>query len=162
MLEVWKTIEGYEKYSVSNLGRIRRSDDHKLLKPVKNYNNYLVVGLSNNGSVKTKRVHRLVAEAFIPNLLNKPEVNHLDENKSNNAATNLEWSTRIENANWGTAISRAHKKTSKQILVTKDNFTNIFDSISYFAKTINGTQSGVVHALKRKRKYKGFEVSYVE
>ena len=162
MIEIWKPIKGYETYSVSNFGRVKNNVRDRMMKPIKNYANYLVVGLRNNRVTKIKRIHRLVAEAFIPNPCNKPEVNHLDEVKSNNSVENLEWATRTENANWGTATSRAHKKTAKPIFVKKDNFSNTFESITEFANEIGGTQSGVVWALKRNGKYKGFEVNYVK
>lgn len=65
--------------------------------------------LSQNGKVYTKRVHILVAQAFIPNLNNLPEINHKDENKSNNKVSNLEWCTKLYNIQYGTEIEKRSK-----------------------------------------------------
>lgn len=107
MKEIWKDIEGYEGvYHVSNLGRVKRVATNRVLQPYRNNVGYLLVYVCKNGKRKTHRIHRLVAQAFIPNPENKPEVNHLDENKSNNMVSNLEWSTRKENCNYGTRNER--------------------------------------------------------
>lgn len=116
-MEVWKAIEGFEGlYEVSNLGRVRRTyktGKEKILKPNKNKKSgYLYICLSRNNKKKTFRVHRLVALHFISNPNNLPEVNHIDEDKSNNVWTNLEWCTSEYNCNYGTRNQRqseAHK-----------------------------------------------------
>lgn len=106
-IEVWEGVIGYEGlYEVSTLGRIRRTADSRseLLSPhlhrflygrVKG--EYPAVGLSKNGKVKERAVHILVALAFVPNPYNKPIVNHLDGDKMNPLASNLEWATISEN-----------------------------------------------------------------
>ena len=110
MKEIWKDIKGYEGlYQVSNLGNVRSMDritrdgrkiKGKNIKPHTNGNSrYLRVALCNNGKIKYENIHRLVAKAFIPNPENKPEVNHKDENPSNNFIDNLEWMTSKENSN---------------------------------------------------------------
>lgn len=109
MEEVWRDIDGYEGlYQVSNLGNVRSVDRYTncgngsglkykqlkkgiMLKPCITNSNYKQVLLCNNGIMKAKKVHRLVAETFIPNPNNLPEVNHKDENKLNNCINNLEW-----------------------------------------------------------------------
>ena len=97
-MEEWRTNENYENYEVSCLGRIRNKDTSRILI---NYikSGYFHVNLSNNNEKirKTLKVHRLVAQAFIPNLEEKLEVNHKDKNKLNNNIENLEWMTRKEN-----------------------------------------------------------------
>lgn len=108
-MEIWKDIVGYEGiYQVSNLGKVKRIGaygnqtskkwkSNKLLKPASKNNGYMFVGLSKDGSVKSKHIHRLVAEAFIPNPQNKSTVNHKDGDRSNNIVENLEWATYSEN-----------------------------------------------------------------
>ena len=114
MKEIWKDIKEYEGiYQISNLGRVRRLkkwcgnvykskwiDDIKILTPTDNGNGYKIISLNKNRKRKNKYIHRLVAEAFIPNPDNLPEVNHIDNNKSNNVWTNLEWCTRSYNVKY--------------------------------------------------------------
>ena len=96
--EIWKPINGYEVlYEVSNYGRVRSLNyfcrgKHEILKLSAKPNTYLKVALRKDGKVKYYRVHRLVADAFLPNPLNLPQVNHKDGNKHNNRPENLEWS----------------------------------------------------------------------
>ncbi|MBU3205583.1 HNH endonuclease [Clostridium algidicarnis] len=108
-MEIWKDIIGYEGvYQVSNIGRVKRIgtyknqsmkewDSDKVLKPATKSNGYMFVGLSKYGKVSHRHIHRLVAEVFIPNPLNKPTVNHKDGDRSNNIVENLEWATYSEN-----------------------------------------------------------------
>ena len=89
MEEIWKIIEGYPNYMVSNKGRVKSLNYHrerkeKIMENKKTKTGYLRITLNKNGKYKTFAVHRLVAEAFIPNPNNLPEVNHKDENKQNN------------------------------------------------------------------------------
>lgn len=93
MIEIYKDIEGYENYQVSNLGNVRslKFGKEKILKPVKDGKKYLCVVLYKQGKHKMCKVHRLVAQAFIPNSQNLPQINHKDEDKTNNQVNNLEW-----------------------------------------------------------------------
>ena len=99
----WKDIEGYEGlYQVSTDGNVKslRKHNHKnpiILKPKLTWDGYYDITLYYDGKPKSIRVHRIVAETFIPNKENKPQVNHIDGNKLNNCVTNLEWVTNIEN-----------------------------------------------------------------
>ncbi len=129
MEEFWKDIRGYEGlYQISSLGRVKSFYKNKILKPRVKENDYLIVSLYKEGKDKKFYIHRLVAEAFIPNPENKEYVNHKDFNKSNNSIGNLEWVTRIENfrhykysEKWNTTFERRNKKlVSKTLNKAKD------------------------------------------
>lgn len=105
--EIWKDIKGFEGlYKVSNKGNIYSLYSNKILKWKTNNRGYHSIGLYKNGKVYYRLIHRLVAEHFVPNPNNYPQVNHKDENKSNNCADNLEWCTNHYNALYGTRIER--------------------------------------------------------
>lgn len=96
-MEVWKPVKEYN-YEVSSLGRVRNTSNNKILSLFdKNRMGYYRVILFKDGQRKRHFVHRLVAETFLENLENKPQVNHKDGNKQNNRLENLEWSTNSEN-----------------------------------------------------------------
>lgn len=119
MNEIWKDIEEYEDlYQVSNLGRVKRVNTDIILKGCKITTGYLKVNLYKNNIACGKLIHRLVAQAFIPNSENKPQINHIDENKTNNRFDNLEWSTAKENSNYGTRNERSSKSRSVPIIAT--------------------------------------------
>lgn len=112
-METWKAIAGYEGlYEVSDLGRVRSLNyNHtgvaKILNPRKNRGGYLLVALFKDGKRKDMQVHRLVAQAFIHNPNNLETVNHRDEVKTNNAASNLEWMSVADNLNYGSHNRRS-------------------------------------------------------
>lgn len=102
MEEIWKDVKNYEgAYMVSNLGRIkslpRKGTKGNILNPSRNNKGYCTVELTFKGKNRSTFVHRVVAENFIPNLKNLPEVNHIDGNKLNNNVENLEWVTKGQN-----------------------------------------------------------------
>ena len=128
MEEIWKPVIGYEGlYEVSNLGRVRSIDRlvkysngqihlHKgrMLSPgLVHKLGYLQVALCNNGKIKHKMVYRLIAEAFLPNPDNLPQVNHKDENPFNKCVENLEWCTIEYNINYGTRTQKAIESNIK-------------------------------------------------
>lgn len=134
MEEIWKPVKDFEdKYEISNMGRVKslqrevrgisnckRIFPSKILKQSNNGYGYYIVNLCKNNKPKISYVHRLVAQAFIPNPDNLPEVNHKDENKANNCVDNLEWCTSKYNANYGTRnerfTSKKREKYSKMVV----------------------------------------------
>lgn len=120
-MEEWKDIKGYEGlYQISDNGNVRSLDrivhtvnkylqKGTILKTIDN-GRYLFVTLRKEGRKEIKYIHRMVAEAFVPNPLSLNEVNHKDENKHNNNASNLEWCTHIYNMNYGTRNERISAK----------------------------------------------------
>lgn len=152
MVEIWRDIEGYEGlYEVSNLGRVKalgngKTKTHKIRKLAKDKCGYLFVTLSKNGIKKHYKVHRLVASAFITNPNNFPQVNHIDEDKTNNRVDNLEWCDAKYNANYGTAIERRVKKQknnnrSKSVLCVET--TIIYPSISEAQRQTGFNEKGI-------------------
>ena len=133
-MEEWRDVIGYEGlYQVSNLGRVKSMYDerHKkyrelILTPFMNDNGYFRVGLCKDGEKKVFLVHRLVAMTFIPNPENLPEVNHKDEDKTNDVVSNIEWCDRKYNIKYGTRNKRISEaltngKLSKRVLqINKD------------------------------------------
>lgn len=118
--EVWLPVAGYESaYLVSNLGRVKslpkpRCTFEKILKPCHSgTSGYLGVFLGDGTTIKRPNIHRLVAMAFHPNPENKEQVNHIDGNKHNNRADNLEWSTRSENQKHSITTGLRSAKGSK-------------------------------------------------
>ena len=189
MLEIWRTAiykgEIYEGlYKVSNLGRIlslnyRRTGRAELLNPTDDTDGYLQVGLSKNKKEKTCKVHRLVAETFLENPENLPEVNHKDENKKNNFVflnedcsvdkekSNLEWKTHRDNINHGTRNERVSKantngKCSKPVLQLSLSGDFIKEWPSAMECERNGfDQSAVCRCCNGKQKtHKGFRFMY--
>lgn len=121
MEEIWRDIEGYEKlYQVSNFGNVRslprNTKKGRVLKHTRYKNGYLYLNLCKDGKSKHYYIHRLVAQAFLPNPDNLPQVNHRDENPSNNRVDNLEWCTSKYNNNYGShnqKISEAQRGISR-------------------------------------------------
>lgn len=120
--EIWKPIKGYENiYNVSNCGNVYSYRLKRNLKLSTDKIGYVRIGLqkTNRKDVKLFYVHRLVAEAFIPNKEEKPFINHKDENKQNNCVDNLEWCTHKENMNYGTRNERIGKANKNSIYFSK-------------------------------------------
>ena len=110
MSEVWKDIPGYEgKYSISDMGRLKNHSG-VILKPMKCTNGYLSACLWKENRQKKILIHRIVAEVYIVNDNEYDEVNHKDEDKSNNVVTNLEWCSHKYNMNYGNVGSKIGNK----------------------------------------------------
>lgn len=154
MIEEWKDIKGYEGlYQVSNLGNVYSNITKKKLKArIKRYL-YLGVVLYNNEVAKHYTIHRLVAEAFIPNPENKPQVNHIDEDKTNNMVPNLEWCTAKENANHGTRNKRMSHRVKAIDIATGEY--NIYKSIRECGRKLNISSGNISKQLNRKIKHVG-------
>ena len=181
--EVWKYVAGYEGlYQVSNKGNVYRvyrtrvlgrKRGGRMLKPGYTSRGYLQVGLSKNGKSKTRTVHRLVAEAFIPNPNGLPQVNHRDEDKDNNNVENLEWCDSKYNINYGTRSERFARTRSKKVRAVniktgevltfnsakeakKKGYPGVAAACRGVYNTINGKQGG------DGRTYKGHRWEYYE
>ena len=113
-MEEWKVITEFPNYEISSYGRIKNKDG-MILKPYVNHKGYLKIGLTKDKKCHKKRVHRLVAEAFIENPYNYPQVNHKDENKQNNCVYNLEWCTNQQNQNYSKYARALRKKKYEQL-----------------------------------------------
>ena len=125
--EIWKDIEGYEGlYQISDKGRVKslKFGKEKILSLKRDKKNYLRIILWKNGKNKTYQVHRLVAKSFIPNPDNLPQINHIDENPSNNNVENLEWCNSKYNNNFGNRNKRiAESLTNGKKSKTIDQFS---------------------------------------
>ena len=174
-MEEWKDIKGYEGlYQVSNLGRVkslcRNEEGHtksycrkeKILKPAKTH--YLFVCLCKNGVKKNYRIHRLVAETFLPNPNGYKEVNHKTEDKTDNSVENLEWCDRVYNNNYGSRNERAGKKHQKKVCqydASNGVLINTYNSCREAANAIGGHEANIsACALGRKNSYYGFKWRY--
>lgn len=165
--EIWKAVDGYEGlYEVSSYGNVRSVDRMEslpngtvrrrngcILKQKFASNGYLKCNLSKNTKEKTESVHRLVAQAFIPNPNNLPEVNHKDEDKANNHVDNLEWCSHLYNMRFGTGSKRAAEKQSTPVLqIDKDTNEIIaeYSSMAEAGRQLNIRQGNISNCCKGK------------
>ena len=148
-----KSIKDFPNYLISDKGEIYSLYKNKFLSPKINEYGYLIVSLTNNGIKKSKRVHRLVAEAFIPNPNNLPEVNHKDENKLNNNINNLEWCDRTYNNNYGNHNQKISEAMSKKVLCIETGM--IYDSIALASKDTGTHRTGISKVITGERNTAG-------
>lgn len=128
-----KDIKGYEgKYAITSCGKVWSHKRKKFLKQFDNGYGYLFVRLSSGGKAKNCRVNRLVAEAYISNPENKPQVGHKDENRYNNSVNNLYWTTCIENNNYGNRNKRISIARSKKVrcIELDQIFNNVLEAMA--------------------------------
>lgn len=167
-----KRIENYPNYAVDKFGNVyslpRRFKPRTLkLKEHVNNRGYLMVNLYNdNGPCPHKLIHRLVAEAFIPNPKNKPEVNHKDGNKTNNRVENLEWVTHLENIQHSIKLGTAYQnmpgfnngrgKTIAQYDLN-GKLIKIWGSARQIQKILGYPHSNILSSIKRDGTAYGFK-----
>ena len=160
--QVWKDIQGYEGlYEVSNFGNVRslKFGKIKYLKPADDGNGYNHVILCKNGQKKHFRIHRLVANAFIDNPKNLPQINHKDENKLNNKVENLEWCNNKSNKRYSCAkqVMGIGKNERKTILLeaVRDG-----ENIGFKFQNIAAAANGKFNKIGN-HKYKNFDWYYI-
>lgn len=180
-METWIAIKGHEGYSVSDYGNVRADERsvkrktggvmkyrERMRKPSINRKGYYCLNLSNSckeGYRTPVLVHRLVAQEFIPNPENKPQVNHKDGNKLNNNVDNLEWCTNDENHKHkldNNLIPPTHAPKRVGKFTKEGKLLETFESIYSAAKSVNSTQHMVSRVVNGKRPYhKGYVWRYV-
>lgn len=143
-----KDIENFEGlYAVTSCGKVWSYKSKKFLKPIAMKSGYLQVGLYKDGEKKKYLIHRLVAETYLPNPENLPQVNHKDENKANNCLQNLEWCDSKYNINYGTRTEKMKKPVLQFDL--EGNFIKEWSSATDVGKE---AQSNICKCLKGKVK----------
>lgn len=156
-----KDVVGFEGlYAVTSCGRVWSYRKNIFLSPFKNNVGYLVVNLKKDGKSYKKLVHRVVAEAYIENPDNLPQVNHKDENKENNCLTNLEWCTAKYNMNYGTCVERIVEKNSRPIRCIETG--EVFQSLRDCERKTGLSEGNISKVLSGKAKQTcGFTFEFV-
>lgn len=147
---MWKQIKNYPRYEVNENGDVRITENHRLLSKYKNSSGYYrVMLLSPSKKKHNEFVHRLVAEAFIPNPHNYKYVNHKDEDKSNNCASNLEWCTSSYNRRYGTLSSRLSSMFSVAIVSKDKDESRVYRSFKDAAIFNNVSPSNISRIFRK-------------
>ena len=168
MKEVWKPVPGYENlYEISDHGRVKslakdvkfngciRHQKEIIMSPQKDMFGYFKVQLHKDGIMKTCKIHRLVAEAFIPNPEHYRCINHKDEVKTNNHVSNLEWCTHKYNSNYGTGKNRGSEKRKKKVAQYDLNgkFVATYNSIGDASMQTGLCSNGIGQCCSKNKKY---------
>lgn len=158
-MEEWKEVYGFDYlFEISNLGRVRTKyygklgykPEYRFIEPLDNGRGYLRLNVRSNCKQKTVYIHRLVANAFIPNPKGYPEINHKDENKKNNNVDNLEWCSRVYNSNYGTIKERIGKKHSLKVICVELNI--VYNSVREAAEAFDVCITAVSNCLNGRSK----------
>ena len=171
--EIWKDIKDYEGlYQVSNLGRVKSIPRKGTVKTERIIaggfdGKYTFYALSKNNRRKLILGHRLVAEAFIPNPNNLPQVNHINEIKTDNRVENLEWCDEKYNINYGTGVERRAVQKRKRImkLTMGNKEICIYNSLTEAAKDSKASAGCISSCCNGRKDYKsagGFKWKYIE
>lgn len=176
---MWRPVNGYEGlYEVSNDGQVRSFDTYiecgygakrlhkgKIIPSRANNRGYLTITLWRSGKQFRTTVHRLVAEAFIPNVDNKPQVNHIDGDISNNRADNLEWVTDDENKAHSSIAVGGTQRPKKAVVVTKKTTGEVFhfNGLKVAERALHLDHGTAMKVLSgRQKSHRGYYISYVE
>lgn len=160
-METWRNVRDNPGYRVSSYGRVKNAHSGKILSPGRHRQGYSLVWLSGSDGVHGKTIHRLVAEAFIPNPDSKPQVNHINGDKADNRVENLEWTTGSENTlhAYRSGLFEGRPKVSVRIVETGE----VFESLASCAEAIGGTVGNISSCIHgRLDAYKGFHFQKVE
>lgn len=160
-----KDIKGYEGlYAVTSCGKVWSYRSKIFLKPKVRKDGYLEVSLSKKNERKSKSVHRLVAEAYIPNPDNLPQISHVDETRANNAVTNLKWCDAKENCNMPQHIQKKkanlNNATSKQVVCKETG--EIYPSLSEVGRRFGCTPQNIRSAIIRNGLACGYHWRYAD
>lgn len=166
MEEIWKDLTEFEGlYQVSNTGFIksmpRQGSRGGIMKGYIDKKGYIVITLRKDGHQWSKKLHRLIAQEFLPNPKNLSEINHKDENKLNNHIDNLEWCTTQYNNNYGTRTERASKHCGKPIICVETG--ERYQGAKWAGQVLNLDPSGITKACKNpNRTVGGYHWKYIK
>ena len=153
--EEWRVLSDFPRYSVSWKGQIRNDKSYKILHPSPTKQGYIGLKIANKDNKQCKiKMHRLIAQTFIPNPNNYPVVNHLDENKSNNCVDNLEWVTRSRNSQYSYDTGKNTRQRCIHQYDSDGNFIKEYKSIVSAAKDNNISRESIYNSLKGQRSRK--------